>query len=94
MKFCVVSLRLRAETGKPGKLGILLGWAGIRQLTIRPDTKLYLPGTYFNMAVVQVSDAMVYLIMVIAQHPVYAAPVWCGAISTLDVIWNDGLSER
>jgi hypothetical protein len=37
-------------------------------LTIR-DRALYLQGTFFNTAVVQMSEAMVHLLMAIAQHP-------------------------
>jgi len=37
---------------------------------------------------------MVHLRMDLAQHPVYTASAWCGTISTLEVIWNAGLSER
>jgi hypothetical protein len=37
-------------------------------LTIR-ERALYLQGTFFNTAVVQMSEAMVHLLMAIAQHP-------------------------
>ena len=52
---------------------------------------LYLQGTFFNTAVVQMSEAMTHLLMVLAQHPDVQAEVLTGDDRHLDRVISETL---